>query len=40
MLQGETEDTIHGFDTDIEGKRIKEANPDIQKGICEADNRR
>lgn len=33
MLQGETEGKIQGFDTDIEGETIKEANPDVQKAI-------
>lgn len=33
MLQGETEGKIQGFDTDIEGETIKEANPDVQKAM-------
>lgn len=33
MFQGETEGKIQGFDTDIEGETIKEANPDVQKAM-------
>lgn len=33
QTEGETEGKIRGFDTDIEGETIKEANPDVQKAM-------